>query len=336
MTGGWGLPSTMFLDVARHKLYEALVTLVAVAVTIVVATVAMPTSPLSHSAAPLTVLLGEWQLSHPIVAAIVSLALLLRLAFMATRSAVRTHLYGVNSFATMTLAPLAIMALADRGAILSTMLLAWLVVETLRRLFFAFGSEERLHAIFTAMLAIGAMPLLDSALSVFVLALPMVLISLRVGGREAIIAIVGALLPIFSYAYISWCCGANFVDTIVAPFEAIVEPSGMDMPSYLAMPRMAVLVTLVVMTLASIALFLRYRLALTLVARHAWRFVVGTLILLVASAVLLPSVTPATIMTLGVVVSVILPMLMLRLSTLISIALYILLVCGSLATLFAS
>ena len=326
----------MILDIARHKLYEALLSLMGLALAMVVMGLVTPSEAVPYDVAPLGALLIGFEASHPIVSAIVCFVLTLYLAFKATRTTVRTHLYGANSFAVMTLSPLVVMGLATAGGMLRAVVVAWLVVETLRRIFYAFGSEERKHAIFTAMLAIGTLPLMDSALSVALLTLPLVLVALRVGGREAIVGVAGALLPIFAYAYVVWCSGGEFIESFLYPFRAMGEPSGMEVVDYLCMPRVVMLATLGVMTLAGGYAYLRNRLALSLVARQAWRFIITTLVVGIAVVVLLPSATSATYVALGIVVAMVLPMLILRLSTMLSVALYILLLSGGVASMLAS
>ena len=326
----------MILDVARHKLYEALLSLVGLALAMVAMGLATPLGAMPCGVAPLGAMLTTFEASHPILSAMVCFVLITYLAFKATRTTVRTHLYGVNSFAVMTLSPLAVMGLASAGDMLRAVVVAWLVVEALRRLFYAFGSEERKHAIFTAMLAIGALPLVDSPLSVALIALPLVLVALRVGGREVVVGVAGALLPLFAYAYVTWCSGGDFVASLASPFRAMGEPSGMEVADYFTMPRVVMVATLGVMTLVGGYVYLRNRLALSLVARQAWRFIISTLVVGIAVVALLPSTTSATYAALGIVVAMVLPMVMLRLSTMLSVALYILLLSGGVASMLAS
>lgn len=325
----------MILDIARHKLYEALLTLVLLALATVISAVAtLDVATVAEvNNAPLGAIIHAFEVAHPIISAIVSFVVIVYLAFIATRSTVRTHIFGANSFAAMTLVPLAIMGFASEGDMLTTAILAWLAVEALRRLFFAFGSEERLHAIFSSLLAIGAMPLLDSSMFVGVLALPMFLVALRVGVREMIIGIVGMLLPIFTYAYVVWCMGGGFVDSLVEPYYNLLEPSGLTLEGYFVMPRLVLMATLLMSTIVAVVLYLRNRLALTLVARHVWRFTTTTILLLAASLVLLPSATSASYVVIGVVMSMLAPMFFLRVNTLIAIALYILMICSSVAAM---
>ena len=325
----------MILDIARHKLYEALLTLVLLALATVISAVAtLDVATVAEvNSAPLGAIVHSFEVAHPIIAAVVSFVFIVYLAFIATRSTVRTHIFGANSFAAMTLVPLAIMGLASEEDMLTMALLAWLAVEALRRLFFSFGSEERLHAIFSALLAIGAMPLLDSSMFVAVLALPMFLVALRAGIREMIIGLVGMLLPIFTYAYVVWCMGGSFVDSLIEPYHNMLAPSGLTLEGYFVMPRLVLMATLLIAAIVSVVIYLRNRLALTLVARHVWRFTTTTTVLLAAALVLLPSVTSASFVVIGVVMSMLAPMFFLRVNTLIAIALYILMICSSVAAM---
>lgn len=325
----------MILDIARHKLYEAFLTLAIIALATVVGTISTPDTVAMTDAmsAPMGRFIGEFEVAHPILSTILGFLFIVYLSFIATRSTVRSHLYGVNSFAAMTLTPLMIMGLAPQGAMLSTILLSWLVVEALRRLFFAFGSEERQHAIFSAMLAVGAMPLLDSFMFVALLATPLILVSLRCGLREMVICIVGALLPIFTYAYVTWCGGGGFASALAEPYHNMMAPSMLSVEEYFTLPRVVLMGTMLLAMLLSMVMYFRNRLALTLVARHIWGFAISTLIILAVALVVLPSPSAASFVCPAILMSMFAPMFFLRMNTLIAVALYILMISSAVAVM---
>lgn len=206
------------------RLPEAVTTLVIIALATVVCNIAMPMSEAATTTAPLGIAIAEFQQSHNIISALLGFVLIFRLSMMVTRTAVRSHLYDVNSFGAMSIVPLTIMMLTTPNDALSTIIVAMLAVEAMRRLFYAFSSEQRMNAIFTAMLAMGAMPLMDSALFVVILALPLIIVALGCSLGDLIIAVVGMVLPIFTYAYVVWCSGA-FADTIAMLYNNMLEPS---------------------------------------------------------------------------------------------------------------
>lgn len=312
----------MILDVARHKLPEAVITLVIIALATVVCNIAMPSSEAAATTAPLGIAIAEFQQSHNIISALLGFVLIFRLSMMVTRMAVRSHLYDVNSFGAMSIVPLAIMALTTPGDALSTIVVAMLAVEAMRRLFYAFSSEQRMNAIFTAMLAMGAMPLMDSALFVVILALPLIIVALRCSLRDLIIAVVGMVLPIFIYAYVVWCSGGAFTDTIAMLYHNMLEPSQLSTEAYLSTPRIAALSLLLFIGLCSVVLYASKSSSLKPATRHIWDFMVSTVVLLGAALMLLPSTTATSIVVVAIVVSTMAPMLFLRLGTLTAVLLY--------------
>ncbi len=316
----------MILDVARHKLIEAIATLVIIALATVICNIVLPAELVANtSSAPLGALITEFQRSHSILAALVGFALLIRLSMTVTRTTVRSHLYDVNSFGAMSIVPLAIMMLATPHAMLSTIVVATLVAEAMRRLFYAFSSEQRMNAIFTAMLAMGALPLVDCSLLVVVLALPLIVLSLRCSFRDLVIAVVGMLLPIFTYAYVVWCSGGLFGDAVATLWHGMLEPSPLAMQTYLTLPRIVGMAMLLLIGLCSVALYIMRGRSQKPAVRHIWLFMISAVLLLGTTFALLPSTSIPSLVVVAIIVSTMAPMLFLHLSTLLSVVIYLLL-----------
>lgn len=315
----------MFLDIARHKLYEAVLTLVIIALATAVCTIAIPSVEVAEAVpAPLGALIAEFQLSHNILAAIIGFVFIARLSMIVTRTTVRTHLYDVNSFGAMAMVPLAIMMLATPHATLNTIVVAMLAAEAMRRLFYAFSSEQRMNAIFTAMLAMGTMPLVDSALFIVVCALPLIAVAIRCSLRDLVIAIVGMILPIFTYAYVVWCSGGEFGDTLAALYHSMLTPAVVNIGGFMTLPRLGALGVLFVVGMCSVGMYLFRSRSLKPAVRHIWRFMISTVVLLGAALALLPSTTASSMVVVTLTLSTMTPMLFLRLGTLPSMVLYLL------------
>lgn len=316
----------MIFDVARHKLFEAVATLVVLALAMAISGILLADGAAGHGGgAPLGVLVGNFQHAHNIIASIVGFVLTTHLTFGITRAAVRSHLYGANSFATMSIIPLALLLFATLGATLSNVVVALLVSEAVRRILYAFNSDRRQQAIFTALLALGVMPLMDSSLFVVVCALPLILVALRCSPRETIIGIVGIALPIFTYAYVVWCSGGEFIQSIAAFYERMLMPSHVDYGALLSIPHLTFGGLLVLLGIGSVALYLRERMSMTLATRYAWSFILSSILLLIASFVLLPSASVALLVVIVMAVSMVTPILLLRISTPVASIIYLLL-----------
>ncbi len=318
----------MILDVARHKFLEAVATLFILALVVVFSGVLLPGGSVleySGGGAPLGVLVSELQHSHRVIASLLAFILTIHLSFGITRATIRSHLFVANSFATMSIIPLVLLLFATSGATLLNICVVWLAVEAIRRIFFAFSSDRRRQAVFTAMLALGVMPLMDSSLFIIVCALPLLLISLRSSLGDMVIATAGMVLPIFIYTYIVWCGGGEFVPTVEMFYERMVAVAPFNVVESISMPQIIAGGVFTLLCILSVVLYLRNSMSMLLATRLAWRFIISSTILLVAAFVLLPSASLSMLLLVAVLVGITTPMLLLRLSTPIAMLLYLLL-----------
>lgn len=324
----------MIFDVARHKLIEAIITLSIIALATVICNIAIPSAEVvDTTTAPLGMLIAEFQQSHNIISTILGFVLIFRLSMMVTRTTVRTRIYDANSFGAMSVVPLAIMMLATPYTMLTTIVVAMLVAEAMRRIFFAFSSEQRINAIFTAMLALGTLPLIDSPLFVVVCALPLIVIALRCSLRDFIIAVVGMILPIFTYAYIVWCLGGDFGATIEMFYHSMLTPSLVDVEALFTLPRIGAIVILLLVGLCSVVFYAMNSRSMKPATRHTWDFMISSVLLLCGAFVLLPSITATSLVVITMLVSTMTPMLFLRLGTLLSMLIYVVILGLSVATM---
>ena len=320
----------MLFDVARHKLFEAVITLSVLALAMALSGILLADGSTTFSGgAPLGVLIDNFQHEHYILATIVGFVLSVHLCFGLTRATVRSHLYGANSFAMMSVLPLVLLLFATMGYTLLNVVIASLSCEALRRILYAFSSDRRQQAIFTAMFALGLMPLIEGSLFIIVCLSPLILVSLRCSARETIVGVVGVLLPMFIYSYIVWFCGGEFMQCIASFYERMLLPSSESITAMLSIPHLVACGILVLLSVGSVVLFLRDRMSMTLAARHAWRFILSAILLLAMSFVVLPSASVTMLLLLAMVLSLIVPILLLRLSTPLAMLAYLIMLgCG--------
>lgn len=317
----------MIFDVARHKFLEAVATLFILALVVVFSGVLLNDSSMptySGGGAPLGMVIGELQQSHSVIASLLSFILILHLCFGITRASIRSHLFVANSFATMSIIPLVLLLFATSGATLLNLCVAWLAVEAIRRIFFAFSSDRRHQAVFTSMLALGMLPLMDSSLFIVVCALPLLLISLRSSLRDVVIATTGMTLPIFTYAYIVWCGGGEFVATLAMFFERMVETTSVNVVDTMTVPQIVAGGIFALLGIFSVVLYLRNSMSMLLATRLAWRFIISSILILSLTLLLLPSASVAMLVLVTLLVGITIPMFLLRLSTPLAALIYVL------------
>ncbi|MBQ2364052.1 MAG: hypothetical protein II288_00640 [Alistipes sp.] len=282
----------MILDIARHKFYEAFLWLALFAVVAVI----MGSAGVEGGAtsAPLGAMLADFEASHTVLAAVASLLIFMRASMLLARGTVRSHIYTANTLATMPLSGIALLGLATYGPMLPTLVVALLVAESLARLFYAYGSARRMHAIFSSMLALGTMPLVDSSMLALVALFPLILLSLRISAREAVAAIIGVVFPMFAYSYVVWCSGGSFVEGAEELYNSMAMGVGIDIQSYLTLPRIILLGVMLFVQLFASLFYIGDRVSMTLKARHIWVTMQSALLLVVALFALVPSLSVAS------------------------------------------
>lgn len=325
----------MIFDVARHKFSEGLLTLLLfAAVAMVVALSAGDVVPM-ESGAPLRGFVDSISVRYPILSALAMLPIVVYAGLRYSRAAVRVGLYPAASLAPVALAGIAVFACTSVPDYLSMMVVVLLMSEVLGRLLYCFGANMRIGFLFTSMIALGAMPLIDSALIPLVVVLPLVVIVVRATLRETIISITGVALPTFVYCYIVWLLGGDFdmafievwgVENVVAQHSAVL--------AYLTIPRLIFLGLTLFANICSIIIYRSVKVTLVDSARITWRVLIALVVLLVLMLLLMPSASPAVVAVLVLVMTMMMPQLFIRVDVYTATIAYLIWACSALATTF--
>ena len=323
----------MIFDVARHKFSEGLLTLLLFAVMAMATALSVGDVVPADGGAPLRGFVDGISLSHPIASALVMLPLVVYAGLRYSRAAVRVGIYSASSLAPVALAGGAIFALVSASGYLSLMVVVLLLSEVLGRLLYCFGATMRISFLFTAMLSLGAIPLIDGALMPLVLALPLIVIVARGTLRETIITLVGVALPTFVYCYIVWLLGGEFNEAFVdvwslgnavAQHTAVVE--------YLTIPRLVFLGVTLFVNVCSIIAYHGVRVTLVDSVRTIWRLLIALQIMLIALLLLTPSASPAVVVALVLVMTLMMPQFFIRLDVYTATIAYLVWMVSALAT----
>ena len=326
----------MILDVARHKFWEGIATLVIIAMVAVVRGATLVNGDASAdeaTLAPLALWLNRFELSHPILAALLEFVMIIQASLSLARSSVRLKIYPAATMALMSLTSLLITGMGIYHMPLVTVAAMLLGAEAISRFMRCLGHSIRPHYLFTAMLSVGMMPLLDSALMALLLLTPLLLLLVRADLRAIVVAVVGATLPIFSYAYIEWCLGGSFTHSIESLWSAMLAPAAWQAADYFTPMRLAMVGVVLFAVICSLMLYRRERLTLSLGARHVWFFLQAILPLTCVIFMLLPSTGPITIATAMLPAACIMPLFFQKMDSFISITAYVLLIILTFAAL---
>ena len=325
----------MIFDVARHKFSEGLITLMLFALVAMVAAFFSSDVVPVQSGAPLHGVVQQFATNHSVLSALLMFPLLIYSGLRFARAAVRIGLYSSSSLALLALGGVAMFALITTPNYLSLMVIVLLASELLGRMLYCFGPNMHLGYLFTAMLAMGLLPLVDSSLIPFVLVLLFLVIIVRRSIRETLISLVGAVLPTFIYCYIVWLLNGEFGAAFMEIWNVSMEGAGRGfLLSYLTIPRLVFLGMTLFLTICSLIAYYGVRVTLVDSSRVVWRLLIVLVLILVAMLVLLPVATPAVVVILVLVMTLMLPHLFIRIDVLTATVVYLLWVASAVATLF--
>lgn len=327
----------MILDVTRHKFSEALLTLLFFAAAITAGAVWIyPLSDVEVGSisAPLAHYIAEFQMVNPLISAVFLGLLFMYMIVRLSRTTVRVSLYPATTLAAFSVTSVLLFGALTSANYGILAMCALFVAEAFSRLMYCFSPSLLPHYLFSAMMALGALPLFDSAFVPLAIVVPLFVIISRATLRETVLVLLGITLPTFIYCYVVWLFGGNFVDSFMAVWGDDLLLSRTEMSTYLTPLRLVYLGVVLFLQLFTSVLYVATPLTLSNAARDVWRVMQLAVLVLLASLLLLPAASPAIVVALALLTGVMLPLLLQHTSMFISILLYILLFAVSFLQLF--
>ena len=320
----------MILDVARHKFYEGVITLLVIATIVAIRssmlnTGVVPTSE-EYTLSPVALFVDSFEAKHPIIAALAIFALVMHASLRLARSTVRFNIYGAASMAAISLTALLIAGMGIGEHTLRIMLIASLTAESIGRLFYCLGPNMRLHYLFTAMLSLGITPLLDGSMLAMVILALLLILTLRSNPREMVTTIAALTLPMFAYCYIRWCMGLGFGTSAMELWHGMLQPSTIDITEYFDIKRLILLGVLLFLTLCSAFLYRSERLSMSRTTRNIWGVMQATMLILIPTFAFLPSTSAASMVVLSIIAATMIPIFFVKMGTIVSLSCYIALI----------
>ena len=328
----------MIFDVARHKFAEGLFTLLLfAAAAVAVASFCFSHAPIVEGCsdgAPLGMLIDNFAANNRGLALALVLPMYIAAVLRLSRPTARLGIYATGTLAAVALSSIALFGVMLAPGYFRLLCVALLFSEMLGRLVYCFGPNMRAHLLFTSMLSLGTLPLVDISLLPVAVIIPVIVIVVRGTLRESIIAIVGVLLPTFIYCYVMWLLGDSFTLAGYAIYDALFVSCRVTLANYLAMPRLVFLGVLLFLQLVSLLYYTSERITLTGTARSVWALLVLLFVALVATLLLLPAASPAIIVALALTMSVMIPLFFLRAGMLLAVVVYLLMAISAVVALF--
>lgn len=319
----------MILDVTRHKFSEAIVTLLFFAVAISIAAMTLfpdSSAVVPGSEAPLVPYIRSFCADHSLLSPILLGLLYVYMVLRLSRATVRVGLYPNTTLAAIALCSVLLFGALASGDYAMLCVGALLVAEAYGRLLYCFSPSLHAHYLFSAMVAFGALPLVDAAFLPLSILIPIVVVVFRATLRETAITLFGLAAPTFVYSYVMWLLGGDFVQGFVDVWGSLLAPSSLSLVTYLTLPRLVFLGFILFLQLLSVVVYLTTPMSLANGVREVWRVLIISVVILVVSLLLLPAASPSLIVAMVLLAAIMLPILMQYASALNSVLAYLLLV----------
>ena len=275
--------------------------------------------------APVGKLIDSFAADHAILSTILAALLFITSATILARATLRSGIYTINTLATMSLTAVILAITTHHAGMLTSLVVATLTIEGVARLLRCLKSSRQQHYLFTAMLAIGTLPLIDSALLSVTIIAPLLAIFVTHSTRGLITCIAGLLLPLTTYCYVMWCMGDSFAASATMLWNNMLQPSSQHLHDIVGYEHF--IFSALILLAATLSLIYRYtqQISVHRATRHAWNILFATGILLSFVLMLLPSTSATSIIVIYIVVTPILPLFFQRVPTVFAILMYVIL-----------
>ncbi len=281
----------MILDITRHKFYEGLLTLLGTTIMMIVllATSAgdsgiapAPDSPLMSFIRSLTGGMGFIEGVFVVLIYFISVLAL-------SRAALRSRIYPTDTMASMALSAVLFMPMISTEDALRQAVVVLLMSYSLANMFYCFGPNRRVNRLFAAMVASGTLAVVEASLVVVPIVMSLALIIARKKFREALVVVVGMLLPIFTYCYVEWLLGDSFAHTLSLWWSSLTTNFNINILDNITLTRLVFLAFVIFLQAVSLVLNVSQRDVRSSGARGVWRTLQLLLVVVLCAALLLPS-----------------------------------------------
>ena len=165
-----------------------------------------------------------------------------------------------------------------------------------------------------SMLYFGLLPLVYAPASLFYAALPIIVLFVRASWRDELVTLASLLFPPAAICYWSWCAGKGFVEPAIQIYNAVFTPSEFSFFGTINPASVLLLGVLLVMTMCALTLIISDKYSLKVKSRVAMQFN-GLMLALLVGMFFLPSCTATQFALFAVPVSMMLPLIFVRMGT---------------------
>ncbi len=199
------------LEIRQRPLMGAMLSSIALSL-IYIATLIFTPIGKALTPSPIGDTFAAWQTAHPVISYMVIGLGVIYVSVSVAQCASRFQLYGKPTHLPMELYPLLLMNLGMAQGSIKGLIITLLLLHAILMIFNSFRSANCSGSLCHAALYLGFIPLLYPPLIVLWIALITIVIIFERTLRELLTTIISLLVPIFTYVYILWLRGGEFLD----------------------------------------------------------------------------------------------------------------------------
>lgn len=327
----------MRIDILKQPLMVTLLLFAALAVLFCLRFVSFPyPGELAASHAPVALLLQGAAARVPSLSMIISLLLVFSNGLAISRILSSHMVLSSRTYLPMIIYLITGCGVWYAGADPASLLGAFLLIRASECFIASFVRTSTFDITFRGAFLVGIIPILYPPAAIYLIMIPIAMVIFKRRGREAVVSLIGGVLPMLTYAYIMWILDFGFIATFTsfwaqlttdyafeAPFESI--------PEIMQAVSMGLIAAMTAAGLVSFAIFsgkMRTR------ARAIFMYAIALLVVGCAS-LFIPAAGPLGMLFIALPVSLIMPAFFSNLPGVISGAAYLaLLLCVTLLNLY--
>lgn len=319
----------MNFSIVRQTLGQALIMLLVFAVITAVAGVTGTTLVPEQLPRGMALSLPGEMLQHveglyPVVSSIVALVLFAAAGLATGRLTVRYNIYSSPTFMAMSLFAMVACGLSGGEDLLSNLVLAALFAFSCKNFSGSIVNGYGFDAIFCGAFYLGIMPLIDSGCAILLPMVPVALLLFRRTSREAVVALVGVLLPLMVFSYLNWAMDGDFRAPMYYILRAFSGDGFFDVVLAMPVQRWVLLGFVLLLSIVASGIFISGFFSMSTRSRYILIYHIIASIVVVAG-LLLPAASDAQVVLLAVTSAVLLPVLFVRVRYFFAVVLYVVL-----------
>ena len=314
----------MILDIARHKFYEGLITLFVMTLAmIVLLAIGMGDSGVAAASdSPMMALIASATFGVGFIEGLAVVVIYVVSVFVLTRSALRAHIYPSDTMAPMSLCAVMLLPMILSGDALHQAVVVLFMAYGLSNMFYCFAPRKCMSRLFSAMIASGMLAVIEPSLVVVPLVVALSLIGARKQLRESLVVVVGMLLPMFAYCYVSWLCGGSFAGSAAQWWQSLTAELSLNILDNVRLTRLVFIAFITFMQAVSAVLLISQRNVNAVVVRGVWRTLQMLFVVALVAVLLLPSASDSMLTVLVMTSAASLSMFFIRAGVLLSAGVY--------------